>query len=444
MDPFLQEIEDRIGSNDDFFMKRDYLDEAPIVLLGFASLIDLAKTKSMLQKHIDHGIATIQTRDDMANGIGEVEMSQTNEMIAYMIQGKLIIYIEDDLRCIVLDPAPRLLNRAVDLPSNENVLQGPSYSFIEDLDTNVGIIRKEIASDKIRVKSFQSGNEQSKRLSILYIEGRADIHLINNILSQIESNLDKEINNLQNLSKMLGLTSKGIISKFNTTELPLEAAHALRQGRVVLFVDRLPFALVLPVLLWDMFIMENDRNYPLPIMVTIRTIRILGVLTTIIFPGLYIALVSVNPEVLRIELALSIAQSRSGVPYPALIEMMLMLVILEFILEASVRLPRSIGPTITMVGGIILGQAVVQAKLVSNLLIIILAATTIANSTVVGFQNSLTIRYFKYLIAILASIFGVLGILGGLVIVSAYLSNVSTFGTPYIQVNHKKGEMNNG
>ncbi|WP_279326186.1 spore germination protein [Bacillus litorisediminis] len=155
-------------------------------------------------------------------------------------------------------------------------------------------------------------------------------------------------------------------------------------------------------------------------------------------------MVSVNPEVLRIELALSVAQSREGVPYPALVEIIMLLIILELIMEASVRLPKSIGPTITMVGGIILGQAAVEAKLVSNLLIIILAATTIANSTVVGFQNSNSIRLFKYLIVLMASMFGILGILAGIFIICTYLASVKTFGIPFINLSSSKGEMNSG
>jgi hypothetical protein len=232
----------------------------------------------------------------------------------------------------------------------------------------------------------------------------------------------------------MGFYSRELIPKFNTTELPQEAVNALRKGRIVLFLDRLPFALILPSLLWDMFIHVNDKNLPPPITVALRLLRLLGVLVTLIMPGLYVALVSVNPEVLRIELALSIAQSREGVPYPAFIEIVLMLIVLEMTLEASVRLPASIGPTVTMVGGIILGQAVVTAQLVSNLLIIILAVTTIANSTVVGVQNSLAIRFFKYVIVVLASIFGVFGIVSAVVFVCAYLAGVNTFGISYLYI----------
>jgi len=262
-------------------------------------------------------------------------------------------------------------------------------------------------------------------------------------MEHIEKNINMEIDDLQKLSYMMGFRSWDAVSKFNTTELPLYAVQFLKKGRVILFVDQFPFALILPSHLWDMFILENDRNFPLPIMISIRFVRVIGLLVTLISPGLYVALVAVNPEILQIQLALSVAQSREGVPYPALVEIILMLIILELILEASVRLPKSIGPTITMVGGIILGQAVVEAKLVSNLLIIILAATTIANSTIVGFQNSVSIRLFKYAIVFLASIFGLLGIVAGLVLIGAYLASINTYGRSYLDINMKGTESNN-
>jgi hypothetical protein len=197
-------------------------------------------------------------------------------------------------------------------------------------------------------------------------------------------------------------------------------------------------------MLWDVFCLDSDRNLPLPLMLFLRALRVIGAWATLILPGLYVALVSFNPEVLRIEMALSIAATRIGVPYPAIVEIVIMLLILELIIEASVRLPKNIGPTITMVGGIILGQAVVQAKLVSNLLIIILAATTIANSTIVGLQQSLALRLSKYVVVIMASIFGLLGILEGLLLICAYLASLNTYGIPYVGFSTTKDDINHG
>ncbi|OCT13402.1 spore gernimation protein GerA [Paenibacillus pectinilyticus] len=440
----IEEIKNKFVNNDDFFLQQDYLAGNPISLMGLITLIDLAESRQTLHIYLEGSKSSYTSIEELLSLYGEVKESDPNEIVSSIVEGKLIIYSETINKYVITQPVPKLLNRFFEPPTNENVLQGPLSSFIEDIDQNIGIVRKQISSDRLRVKSFAVGTSEQKKISLLYSEGHADMKLVNNIIRQLELNQSREVHNLQNLSKTMGLSSWGPISKFHTTELPQEVAQSLRVGKVVLFVDRLPLALVLPSLLWDMFALENDHNYPLPIMFALRFLRIIGVLMTLLVPALYVALVAVNPEVLRIEIALAVAQSRDGVPYTALVEILLILIILELILEASVRLPKSIGPTITMVGGIILGQAIVAAKLVSNLLIIILAATTIANSAVVGFQNSLSIRLFKYILVLLAAIYGVLGILAGLVLVCAYLASLETFGVPYIQINVAKDRSNHG
>lgn len=444
MDSFLQEVKEKLGGNDDFLIQPDEICGVPVVMMGFTSLIDLVSTKIALRKNMDNADPAPQSVADMMSLLGDIKEMDANEAYALFVGGKFILYFESEQRCVIVEPFPVVLNRSIESPTNENVLQGPISSFIEDIDTNIGMVRKQMMSKHVRVKSYLAGNDQHKKISLIYDNLNVDPELVNNVTSEIEKNLHREINNMQNMAKTMGLSAWSSIPKFNTTELPQEVASALKKGRVVLFIDRLPFALVLPNLLWDMFSLENDRNFPIPLTIVIRLLRVIGVLITLLAPGIYVALVAVNPEVLRIELALNIAQSREGVPYPAIVEIILMLVVLELIIEASTRLPKSIGPTITMVGGIILGQAVVTARLVSNLLIIVLAATTIANSTVVGFQNSLSIRLFKYVIVILSAIYGVLGLLGGLVLLSTYLASLTTFGISYLNFSMKKGELENG
>ena len=443
MKSLLREMKDTFGKNDDFFILKEHFVNAPVVFLGFKSLIDLPKTLNSIQKNMDSIFQSDKTFDQLMHWIGEVKVNDTKEALSAIVEGKLVILLQDDKdqKYVIVEPISQVLNRSIESPTNENVLQGPLSSFIEDINTNIGIIRKQTNSERLQIRSYSVGTDRKKTLSVLYFENNANIDLLQKIVKHIESNLEKEINNVQDLSKMMGFSPWLAVNKFNMTELPQEASKFLVMGRIIMFVDRIPFALVLPGLFWDMFAIENDRNFPVPLMLVFRSLRIIGYLMTLILPGLYVALVAVNPEVLRIELALSVAQSRDGVPYPALVEMILMLVILELIMEASVRLPKSIGPTLTMVGGIIIGQAVVEAKLVSNLLIIVLAATTIANSTLVGFQNTLSTRLFKYIIAILASIYGILGIMGGLVLTCTYLAGLTTFGVPYLYFNMKKEEI---
>jgi hypothetical protein len=422
MDSFLVEIDASIGGNDDFFQVHQDFGDFSFLLMGLKSLIDVQKTIQAIEEQVSSGT------------MGEL-LHDGEEVIEAILEGKLIISsVVGNGSFFSMDAVAKTLNRSIEPPTNENTLQGPLSSFNEDIDTNIGIIRKEIVSKDLNVRSFSGGGGQKRTLSVVYRKDSADRGYVSRVIHQIESNMDQPLHTIQDVTKMLGLSTRTLISPFNTTEAPQEVYRSLEKGKLVLLLDRTPFALILPSDFWDMFFLENDRNFSFPIMVSMRLLRIIGTLLALVLPGLYVALVAVNPEMLRIELALSVAQTREGVPYPAFVETIFMLLILELILEASIRLPKSIGPTITMVGGIILGQAVVEARLVSNLLIIILAATTIANSTIIGFQNSISIRIFKYLILILSSIFGVFGILAGLFAVCAYLAGISTFGVPYLKI----------
>ncbi|MEW9109938.1 MAG: spore germination protein [Cytobacillus gottheilii] len=435
MNSFIGKIKDAFQGNDDFFCKEQIICGESVFVIGLDSLVELDKTLGELKEY-----KSIEEIEQHGEELADIETAE-----ASLLEGKLLLARTTKGLVISLVPAPVSLNRSIERSANENVVLGSPISFNEDIKLNIGLVRKNMKSQHLKVKTYEIGKQYKKEIALLYNQETVHSELLSKIQGQITKFMNQaELECIQDAYKMLGLKKWSFVTQIHTTEFPDEALRAIRKGRVVLFIDRLSLALILPGLLRDMIFLYNDHNYPYPLMLSVRLLRIMGILLALIIPGLYVALVAVNPEVLRIEIALSVAQSREGVPYPAIIEILIMLLILELILEASIRLPSSIGPTITMVGGIILGQAVVEAKLVSNLLIIILAAATIANSTIVGFQNSISIRIFKYLIVFLASLYGILGILVGLFIICTYLASIETFGIPYLHFNLNKGEKSSG
>ncbi|SFI40441.1 GerA spore germination protein [Paenibacillus sp. UNC496MF] len=446
MTSLVQRLSKTFEHDNDFFAIPAYLSDAPAVLVGFKSLIDVPSTKIGLQQHCESASLARMSLDRLKASLGDVKpgLADEGEAIGAILKGKLLICFEDDAACVIADPVPKKLDRQVDQPTTENVLHGSFNAFIEDSHANIGILRKQVQSEKLRVHTYVIGSEETTSLSLLYYDGKADPAFIAKVKHQIESNRNRCVRNLQGLARYMGFNAWRTLSNFTQTELPEETARYLRDGRAVLLLDQFPIAFVLPGLILDAFFLESDRNMTVPLMVFMRSVRFVGVMATLILPALYVALVSVNPEVLRIELAVSIAQSREGIPYPVFLEIVLMLIILELIIEASARLPQRIGPTITMVGGIILGQAVVQAKLVSNILIIILAAVTIANSTIVGLPQTIALRSAKYMIVVLAALFGVMGILEGLALVCAYLASLTTYGVPYVSLYKTRNATDHG
>ncbi|MFF2888305.1 spore germination protein [Paenibacillus sp. NPDC057967] len=434
----------RIGQDSDFMRFPTTMAGESVVLLGYQTFFDFAETLRHLQAQSAR-IADTDGRDSppLIQGLGQfLDEPDADRLVSLLMRGQLLIWFEGRERIISFTPTARLLSRNIEAPITESVVRGSISAFVEDMDTNIGLIRKHAAAEDLRTQSYWTGADKQKQIVLIYRERCVIPGLLEGVIQKLEENISMNVQNLQNLSSMLGFNPWTSITKFNSTELPQEVEMALQKGKVVLMLDRFPFALVVPSLLTDMFAVENDRNFPLLFMYLTRFLRIIGVLTNVIIPGLYVSLVSVNPDLLRIEIALTIARSRMDVPYPSLVETLLLLIILELIIEASIRLPKSIGPTLTMVGGIILGQAVVSAKLVSNILIIVLAATTISSSTVVGYHNSLTIRAFKYLILFLSAGFGLYGLVAGLILICAYMASVTSFGIPYVHLMKPSGDSN--
>lgn len=432
-------LQQRFGHDKDLIFRRLQLGSSTVTVIGFKSLVNFPQSLALIRKQIGANDCTNDTVPSRLMGLGQ-ELSDEEEACSEILDGMLLLVHDASGICISLSPIQQPLTRSIESPITENVVRGPSSAFNEDILTNIGLLRKQLNSDLLRITTYKCGSISKNRIVVSYLSGRIQPELLESITSAIESHPNADVNTVLELSKVFGFPKLTLVSRYNTTELPQSAASALMNGRAVLFIERFPFAVILPSLVSDLFVVEDDQNHPIVIAALLRATRLFGILTTILFPSVYVALVSVNPEVLRFELAHSIAISRLDVPYPAIVETLLLLLILELILEAIIRLPANIGPTVTMVGGIVLGEAVVSAKLVSNLLIIILAAVTISNAVVVGYQNALSIRFLKYLLLFLASAFGVLGIVAGLAIVCSYLAGVKSLGIPYLQMNRARGE----
>ncbi|MGM0883695.1 MAG: spore germination protein [Bacillota bacterium] len=422
--------------NADFHLEeREFLGTMMYVCY-LVSLVDVAKTNKLIHFYNEQRLAGL---NDLKDQLNISYNPRFKDVVDSIIEGNIVCIGTVGQDIFVFSPIGPALNRSISTPQNENFLQSPAQGFIEDFQTNLGMLRSRMKSPQLIIRTYKLGENQLRNIAVCYKSGVINETMLQDICTCLESNRNKNANNLQQLLQILGQKKISLVPTLITTELPAEAEAQLDSGKVILFLEGFPFALILPAMVSDLWSLKSDYNLPFLFMQFNRFLRIIGLIIALIAPGMYVALIAVNPEVLRIQLALSIAQSREGVPYPALIEVLLMLFILEMIVEASVRMPKNIGPTITMVGGVILGQAVVQAKLVSNLLIIILAATAIANFTLVGIQNVMFVRVFKYGILFLSSVFGLLGLTVGIVILSIYISKIVTFNTPYLSIRVKEG-----
>ncbi|MBP1964165.1 spore germination protein [Paenibacillus aceris] len=346
---------------------------------------------------------------------GKVAFIDSNSEQAFSFQGKL-----------------KTLDRAIDKAENESTPFSSAIVFMEPLSTNIGILRTSINSPCLEVEGFQFKGIGTKEASLVYLSECVDKDLLHNVRLALNKASESDLRNGQDLIRFFGNNRFHLVSPFHKTEIPGQAITSMMNGRVILLVDGEPTAYVLPLLFGDFIALDWDRQFPVIVMIVLRFLRFLSLLIALLAPGLYVALVSINPETLRIELALSIATSRVGIPLPTFLEMLLLLFISEIIIEATQRLPKSIAAANTLIGGIILGQAIVDAKLVSSLVLIVLSTSVTANFAFPTYLNTLVIRILRSVIVVFSGIFGIFGLFAAFIGICYYACNLQRFGIPFM------------
>ncbi|CAI6076396.1 spore germination protein [Cohnella sp. JJ-181] len=321
--------------------------------------------------------------------------------------------------------------RSVTQPQSENVIQGPMYAFNECYHTNVAMMRQRMRTPKLKLWETTVGEVAPVQSGMFYMEGITDEGLVQRIQQQFSKIEVDGIQDTGELLRLLGARSV-LFPLAITTERPDRLASSLLSGKVVILLDGTPRAIVAPGAFSDFWEAAEDW-YLMPfIAVFLRTIRFMALLTNLFLPSFYVAVTSVNIDVNRLEISLAAAGSREAVPYPVLVETLLILFLLDCIVEAGVRLPRTISATVTMVGGVVLGQAIIQANIVSNLLVIVAATTALTNFIVVDYQMGLVQRVLKYFVLIGAGVLGILGIVLSFAIMVVFLSRMESFGVAYL------------
>lgn len=218
------------------------------------------------------------------------------------------------------------------------------------------------------------------------------------------------------------------------TERPDRISYNLAGGKIIIMMEGTSLAIIAPVIFYDFFVSMEDLYHQFWISKFLMLLRYIGLFTCLFLPGLYVAVTAYNPDLLRAELALSIAGSRIGVPYPSFLEVLFMLIVMELLTEASIRLPKAISATATTVGGLILGSAVTEASLTSNIMIIVISAVAISTFVIPVNEMSFSVRVMRYFILFFSILAGMAGLVLSFLGLIMYLSNKTSFGVPYFKM----------
>jgi spore germination protein KA len=347
-----------------------------------------------------------------------------------LLDGYAIVHIEDRYYKL---KASKPGNEAPTDAVAETTLQGPQSAFSEDVDTNLLLLRKRYPSPDLVSEEFKLGKVTQTKSYLIYDCGKVNPDILKEFRHKLNG---MEADMIQSAGQVEALITGSKYRWFPimiVSERPDRAALNLALGKIVLVLDGTPYTLIAPAVFYDFMSAMDDIYQSFVVTRALVILRYVGVLITVTLPALYVAIVSYNPEIFKVQFALSLAGSRAAVPYPSFIEVFIMLFLIEALLEASLRLPRYIGSTATTVGGLILGQAAQQAGLVSSIMIIITSAVAISNFLIPINAMSFALRIAKYPLIVLASCFGVVGVVSGMFALVMYAANLQSFGMPYFR-----------
>jgi len=323
-------------------------------------------------------------------------------------------------------------HRSIDKPSAEMVVRGPQEAFNETLKSNLALIRRRMRTPNLISEMLKVGTLSRVDCAVLYIEGLTNPELVDEVKRRILETKADHIQDTGILEQFIEEKPYVLAPQTISTERPDRMAAFLAEGYVGIMLDGSPFGLVLPATFWSLLQSAEDYFLRWPFGAFLRAIRTLALILAIFLPAIYLALTNFHPEMIPTDLLLAIAASREKVPFPTAVEVLIMEISIELIREAGVRIPGVIGPTLGIVGALILGQAAVAASIVSPILVVIVAITALGAFAVPNFNMAFAIRLYRFVYVLLAAALGFYGVAIGVFIQLTTYVNLKSFGVPYM------------
>lgn len=361
-------------------------------------------------------VKTVTTIDEALTGIGTGGVFFLTENSRYGFQVRI----------------EHLMGRSPEGTDNEKNIRGARDSFVENLRANMAIMRTKICNHNLKFKEQTVGTSTHQTVAVAYIKGIADETVLEQILRRLSHlNYDGFLDTAY-VEQMICDRPNSLFPQCNMTERTDKAEAALLEGRFVLFLTGSPNVIILPTDFWSFFHAVDDYNHPAPVGSLIGILRFLSLFISVFLPAVYIAVLSYDYYIIPLNILSKLASSRVSVIFSPLAEAFIMEFLFEIIREASIRLPSYIGSTIGIVGGIIIGQAAVDAGIVSNLMIIVVAVTAIAGFVIPSQDMAQSLRLTRFFMMLFAGMFGLCGLISAASLVLIYLLSLTSFHRPYL------------
>ncbi len=357
------------------------------------------------------------------------KVNQLNDLFEDLLTGKTILLIDGSKDALSVN-SRKWQSRGVDEPGTETVVRGPREGFNENINVAIALIRRKIKEPDLCIEKFKIGDKTKTAVNIAFLKSVANPKLVEEVRIRLNRIKTDAILESGYIEQFIEDAPYSIFSTVSNSEKPDKVASKILEGRVAIFVDGTPFVLSVPMLFVESF-QSGEDYYSKPFLSSIiRLIRFISFSISVLAPATYVALTVFHQELIPTQLLISIAAGRERVPFPALLEASMMILIFDILREAGIRLPKPVGQTVSIVGALVLGQSAVEAGLISPIMVIVVALTAIASFVVTAQIDSGTVLRYFYLA--LAGIAGGFGIIMGLLVTLLHLASLRSFGTPYL------------
>lgn len=401
---------------------------------GFLLFISTISDVQFIETSIIKPLLKEKTAESITEQLTNQSISTStkfSDLVSDVNQGKTALFLEGEKKAYLLDTT-KFESRGIEKAENEVTLKGPKEAFNERASTNISLIRKRIKNESLVVEMITVSKRSKNTAALLYIKDLANEELVKNIKNRLDSiNVDA----VPNLALLEQLIEERRVSLFPTilyTERPDRAASFLEDGYVILLMDNSPSSLVLPATFWSFFHNPDEHYLRFLYGNFTRSLRAIAFFITLFTSAIYVSVTNYHTEMIPPDLLLAISATRERVPFPAIIEILFMEIAFELIREAGLRVPNPIGPTIGIVGALILGQAAVEANIISPIVIIVVALGGLSSFAINDVNLNYTIRLARFMFILAGGWFGFYGMTALFTIGMFYMVSIKSFGVPYL------------
>ncbi len=426
-------IKEEFKNCPDLILKEIHLNNKEVIYIAYLESVSgsdkvndyILKNLSLLSGEKEKNLKNIQSLIPAPN---TVELTEPDQIEFYITNGFTIVIHNSEIFAMETKAD---INRGIPEPTSEPAIIGPKDGFTENIQINLGLVKRRIKSSTLKTNSLVVGRKTTTMINILYCDDIAEQENINLVKKEIEKIDIDGILDSGSIAEFLEIENNSHFPTVVRTERPDAVSNALLEGKIAILVDTSPFALIVPAFFSD-FINPVADNYQKAKNINyLKIIRLACFFLTIVTPGFYIAMINYNPETIPTSLLINFGTQRADVPFPAIVEALIMLIICEILKESDVRFPNSYGSAISILGALVLGEAAVSAGIVSPIMIIVIAFTFITSLIFTNQEIVSAIRHFRFIFLFAATLYGLFGVFLTFIYFFIHVTELTSIKKPY-------------